>query len=110
METLEKGRSSGIHGFRYHVKSVGGRVDHRGPGHSNFGLNIAMAAADFEPGWTGRHGNLARGCAVIGVDQADSPELDAGFRIGVESKQAVVFRGDEDDVVLHTADGQICNP
>ena len=47
---------------------------------------------------------------MIGVNQTDVPELDAGIGIRVEGIQAVVLRSDEDDVVLRAVDGQIGNP
>jgi len=110
VKPLVKCRSRGNHRFGDDVKNICVGVNDRRSCYSNFWRNIRLARSHQISGFARRHGSLPRRASVSAIDEAGLPQLETRIQIGVEGVQAIMLRGDENDVMFHATDGKICNP
>ena len=90
METLDVGRA--FFCLADDVHRVGREIDDRSAGDADFRDDVGGGEVT-----VGNSGGAGR-CAVRGVEKSDLPERSAGG-VRVEGVDAVMFGGDEDDVV-----------
>ena len=111
MEALEKRGGTCNGRLADDVERVRIEIDDRRAGDTDFRREVAKTTA-YEPPWTGWHRSFARHAAMDSVNQIGVPERDTriGVGVGVKSVNAIVLCGDDDDVVIGSANGEIGDP